>query len=194
MMHRFIQFSIVIIALLVSGCSQQLLRQTCVKLTPEVNYCLAPMLQTQTSDEQFLSQKISFIHGEKHHELLTQLELTTTKMTMVGLAPIGQALFTVTFDGDEVISQQNVLMGEDFKAEYLMAIMQLIYWPHEQVNPYFSQGEMRDIDCDQQRCSALFVNNEPAITIDYSNKNPWISEVTLHFPAANITLSISPLL
>ncbi|MCL1066220.1 DUF3261 domain-containing protein [Shewanella olleyana] len=193
-MHRVIHFSIVIIALLVSGCSQQLLRQTCVKLTPEVNYCLAPMLTTSASDEQILTQKISFTHGEKHHELLTQLELTPTTMTMVGLAPIGQALFTVTFDGDEVLSQQNVLMGEDFKAEYLMAIMQLIYWPHEQVNPYFSQGEMQEVDCDKARCSALIVNNNRAITIDYTHENPWVADVVLHFPAANITLTISPLL
>ncbi len=193
-MSRIIAFSVVILAMFVSGCSQQLQRQTCVKLTPEVNYCLAPMLQSPTNNEQLLSQKISFTHGEKHHELLTQLELNSTQMTLVGLAPIGQALFTVTFDGDEVISQQNVLMGEDFKAEYLMAIMQLIYWPHEQVNPYFNQGEMHDIDCTKQRCSALIVNDQQAITIDYSNTNPWLAEVILHFPAANITLSISPLL
>lgn len=193
-MHRVLQLAMVIITLFISGCSQQLLRQTCVKLTPEVNYCLAPMLSSTANSEQVLSQKISFTHGEKHHELLTQLELSPSKMTMVGLAPIGQALFTVTFDGDEVLSEQNVLMGEDFKAEYLMAIMQLIYWPHEQVNPYFSQGEMLDIDCDKKRCSALIVNSKQAITIDYSNVDPWVADVILHFPAANITLTISPLL
>ncbi|MFC1518471.1 DUF3261 domain-containing protein [Pseudomonadota bacterium] len=203
----------IIAVLLVSGCSQQLQRQTCVLLTPQVNYCLAPLmtlsdqeLAPQNSQQQ-LTQKISFTHGDKHHELLTQLELSPEMMTMVGLAPLGQALFTVTYDGETVVSQQNVLMGDDFKAEYLMAIMQLIYRPHQQVNPYFSQGQMQDVACeadnysdknrddnrDNGKCSALIVDNEAAIQISYSDLNPWIAEVILRFPAANITLSISPL-
>ncbi|KPZ69605.1 MULTISPECIES: DUF3261 domain-containing protein [unclassified Shewanella] len=184
----------ILLVMLTTGCSHQLQRQTCVKLTPEVNYCLAPLLQNSSNSEQVLSQKISFTHGEKHHELLTELALDTSEMTLVGLAPIGQPLFTVTYNGDEVLSQQNVLMGEDFKAEYLMAIMQLIYWPHEQVNGYLNQGEMIDFDCQQPRCSALMVNKKHAITIDYSDVNPWKSNVSLHFPAANITLVITPLL
>ena len=197
----------ILLLLLLAGCSHQLQRQTCVLLTPEVNYCLAPLvtaselgLQPESSSiDHQLTQKISFTHGDKHHELLTQLELSSEMMTMVGLAPLGQALFTITYDGEAVISKQNMLMGDEFKAEYLMAIMQLIYRPHPQVNPYFSQGQMQDIDCkvdgnnDSARCSALIVKGEPAIHISYSKLDPWAADVILRFPTANISLSISPL-
>ena len=192
--------------LLLSGCSQTLTRQTCVTLAPEVSYCLAPInQQVLGSDRQTISamQKASINTQASQHELLTQLELNQQQLTLVGLAPLGQALFTLNYDGHNLISEQSQLLGKQFKAEYLLAIMQLIYWPDNSVNQYLQGAKISNYDCDAALCRGVFFaknnpnyqadNQQAFITIRYSDLAHWQAEVELNIPAANFQLNISPL-
>lgn len=153
-----------------TGCSELLFRQTCVALTKDTRYCLAPLphnfapaadkplteptakpadisspqteSKTGGSSPQSFSQKVSIKVGDESHELLTQLELEGERMTLVGLAPLGQALFTLVYDGNTLRSEQSVLLGDSFKAEYLMAMMQLIYWPEQSIRAHLEGGHL----------------------------------------------------
>lgn len=159
-----------------TGCSELLFRQTCVGLAKDMRYCLAPLphdfapttdkpltkptakpaiisspqteSQTGLSSPQSFSQKVSIKVGEESHELLTQLELEGERMTLVGLAPLGQALFTLVYDGNTLSSEQSVLLGDSFKAEYLMAMMQLIYWPEQSIRAHLEGGHLVTGLCD----------------------------------------------
>lgn len=155
-----------------TGCSELLFRQTCVGLAKDMRYCLAPLphdfapvtdkplakpaiisspqteSKTGLSSPQSFSQKVSIKVGEESHELLTQLELEGERMTLVGLAPLGQALFTLVYDGNTLSSEQNVLLGDSFKAEYLMAMMQLIYWPEQSIRAHLDGGNLVTGLCD----------------------------------------------
>ncbi|MGI2065881.1 DUF3261 domain-containing protein [Shewanella sp. MF08487] len=108
--------------------------------------------QANSQSEVFLpqsfSQKVSIKVADKSHELLTQVELEGDRMTLVGLAPLGQALFTLVYDGNTLSSEQSVLLGDSFKAEYLMAMMQLIYWPEQSVNAHLDGGHLVTGHCD----------------------------------------------
>ncbi|MGI2209811.1 DUF3261 domain-containing protein [Shewanella baltica] len=167
-----------------TGCSELLVRQTCVGLTKDMRYCLAPLphdfapptdkplthpriqpatesttkpaimasqqtdSNTGVSSPQSFSQKVSIKVGKESHELLTQLELEGERMTLVGLAPLGQALFTLVYDGNTLSSEQSVLLGDNFKAEYLMAMMQLIYWPEQSIRAHLEGGHLVTGLCD----------------------------------------------
>lgn len=167
-----------------TGCSELLFRQTCVGLTKDMRYCLAPLphdfapatdkpltqpriqpatesttkpaimasqqtdSNTGVSSPQSFSQKVSIRVGKESHELLTQLELEGERMTLVGLAPLGQALFTLVYDGNTLSSEQSVLLGDNFKAEYLMAMMQLIYWPEQSIRAHLEGGHLVTGLCD----------------------------------------------
>ncbi|MGI2193284.1 DUF3261 domain-containing protein [Shewanella baltica] len=167
-----------------TGCSELLFRQTCVGLTKDMRYCLAPLphdfapatdkpltqpriqpatesttkpaimasqqtdSNTGVSSPQSFSQKVSIKVGKESHELLTQLELEGERMTLVGLAPLGQALFTLVYDGNTLSSEQSVLLGDNFKAEYLMAMMQLIYWPEQSIRAHLEGGHLVTGLCD----------------------------------------------
>ena len=159
-----------------TGCSELLFRQTCVGLAKDMRYCLAPLphdfapttdkpltkptakpaiisspqteSQTGLSSPQSFSQKVSIKVGEESHELLTQLELEGERMTLVGLAPLGQALFTLVYDGNTLSSEQSVLLGDSFKAEYLMAMMQLFYWPEQSIRAHLEGGHLVTGLCD----------------------------------------------
>ncbi|GIU11342.1 MULTISPECIES: DUF3261 domain-containing protein [unclassified Shewanella] len=213
------------LCLLITACSQTLQRQTCVELAADVNYCLAPVSQQDLTDnKQAISatQKVSIETTDNQHELLSQLEITGQQLTLVGLAPLGQALFTLTYDGNTLISEQSQLLGDQFKAEYLLAIMQLIYWPDTSVNRHLQGAKVQSYPCDATLCRGLFFANnnakngtidsaadeQPIITIRYnrlddsnlsesslnkSNLDKWQADVNLNIPAANFKLSISPL-
>lgn len=162
--------ALLIASLGLTGCSELLFRQTCVGLAKDMRYCLAPLphdfapaadkpltkptakpadisspqteSKTGVSSPQSFSQKVSIKVGDKSHELLTQLELEDERMTLVGLAPLGQALFTLVYDGNTLSSEQSVLLGDNFKAEYLMAMMQLIYWPEQSIRAHLEGGHL----------------------------------------------------
>jgi hypothetical protein len=139
--------------------------------------------------------------------LLTQLELDPQQLTLVGLAPLGQPLFTLTFDGEKLISEQSTLLGEQFKAEYLLAIMQLIYWSEDSLNRHLQNGYIQGYNCDAAYCRKLFAakpsangmmknsaeDAQPIITIRYSQLDPWQANVELKIDAADFELIVSPL-
>jgi hypothetical protein len=208
---------LLICASLLGGCSQLLYRQTCVALATDVTYCLAPLPRqftqpiedsreddTEGQASRSLTQKISLSVGTDSHELLSQIEMDRQGMTLIGLAPLGQALFTLIFDGNTLSSQQSILLGDSFKAEYLMALLQLIYWPQEQLQPALQGGELVAGACPddlapERHCRDIYARGDgksrlaSLISIRYSEAEPWQSQVMLSIPQAALTLSISPI-
>lgn len=199
-------WAVVFSALLLSACSQLLQRQTCVALASEVNYCLAPLPAIWSDTPQSLTQKVSISVDNERHELLTQLELEGERMTLVGLAPLGQALFTLVYDGHTLSSEQSLLLGEQFKAEYLVAIMQLIYWPEASITPKLSGGTLSVNQCPEKPCRQIIAQAANATTgtaatpaimhIDYDRSAPqtlWQAHIKLTIPQAKFALTIEPI-
>lgn len=205
-----------LVLLATTGCSQLLLRQTCVGLSRNVNYCLAPLpIQAKelretpdapkpqraskaptkpTPESRSQTQKVSIEIDGKRHELLSELELSEQQLSVVGLAPLGQPLFDVRFDGNSLASEQSLLLGDNFRAEYLVALLQLIYWPEGQINAALAGGQLQEQACEQPRCRSLSSKDEGELVhISYSHPDPWRARITLNIPAAKLTLKITPL-
>ncbi|MCL1124593.1 DUF3261 domain-containing protein [Shewanella surugensis] len=211
--------SVLLLLLLLSACSQTFDRQTCVSLPQDSRYCLAP-LPNQTRS---LTQKISIKVGTQQHELMGQLDLTPNSLTLVGLAPLGQPLFTLVYNGKSLSSKQSILLGKQFKAEYLMAMLQLIYWPQAEVNQYLQGAKLKSfsqqvplcrsnnvniqagsitckegLQCNATLCKALYNTQKkppatPILQIQYSQLDPWGSKVELSIPEADFTLTMTPI-
>ncbi|QYK12632.1 DUF3261 domain-containing protein [Shewanella rhizosphaerae] len=178
-------------ALLLSACAHKLDRQTCMALAQGVDYCLAPLPDSApVSQSQLVKLKVK----QARHQLLSQLDLTPESLTLVGLAPLGQPLFTLSYDGQRLISEQSVLLGDQFKAEYLLGLLQLIYWQPEDVNHHLQGATLADYACDAAHCRRLYASDgETIMDIRYSRTSPWTAEVTLDFHQAQLTLNIQPL-
>ncbi|WP_299802735.1 DUF3261 domain-containing protein [uncultured Shewanella sp.] len=166
----------IISSLLLTACSHILQRQTCVELAQDVSYCLAPVAEhiaaprTAGLETSAISvtQKVSIETQDSQHELLSQLELDQQQLTLVGLAPLGQALFTLTYDDQTLVSEQSQLLGDQFQAEYLLAIMQLIYWPDASVNRHLQGAQIQPYKCDAPLCRGLFFTGND---VDNSSNN-----------------------
>ncbi|MEL4370111.1 DUF3261 domain-containing protein [Shewanella xiamenensis] len=154
---------------------------------------------------QSFSQKVSIKVGDKTHELLTQLELEGERMTLVGLAPLGQALFTLVYDGNTLSSEQSQLLGNEFKAEYLMAMMQLIYWPEQSIRSHLEGGSLVTGLCDAIPCRQFYSqdtlisyndNQTQVIQIRYQHQideTLWQAHINLTMPQAKFELEIQPI-
>lgn len=218
------------------GCSELLYRQTCVGFTKDMRYCLAPLPQhfgpatdkpltkpqanapkiqgnsqqgdskAGVSSPQSFSQKVSIKVGDNTHELLTQLELEGERMTLVGLAPLGQALFTLVYDGNTLSSEQSQLLGNEFKAEYLMAMMQLIYWPEQSIRSHLEGGSLVTGLCDAIPCRQFYSQDgtqndsdtqlTQVIQIRYQHQTDdtlWQAHINLTMPQAKFELEIQPI-
>jgi hypothetical protein len=177
------------------GCSQQLQRQTCVALADKINYCLAPVANTMANTS--ISQQVTFSRNGVSHQLITELQIDDNSMTLVGLAPLGQALFSIVYDGQSLISQQSSLLGDQFKAEYLMAIMQLVYWPSETVNNQLSAGVWQTQTCGTKLCSQLIDTDtsQPVtiISVEYSQHKPWLANIAIEIKQADVNIMIQTL-
>ncbi len=190
---------LVCLSLLVSACSQTLQRQTCVALAKNVTYCLAPI--PANSQVRSVTQQVAIHVNDSRHELLTQLELDREQLTLVGLAPLGQALFTLVFDGTELQSQQSMLLGDEFKAEYLLALIQLIYWPEEDVNAHLQGAKLTSPECDAPQCRRIYASGsdtkdnqqESILKIRFNKSDPWMAEVELAISQAKFELKITPI-
>ena len=154
---------------------------------------------------QSFSQKVSIKVGDNTHELLTQLELEGERMTLVGLAPLGQALFTLVYDGNTLSSEQSQLLGNEFKAEYLMAMMQLIYWPEQSIRSHLEGGSLVTGLCDAIPCRQFYSqdtlisyndNQTQVIQIRYQHQideTLWQAHINLTMPQAKFELEIQPI-
>ncbi len=185
---QYLLLSLLVLAL--SGCAQQLNRQTCMSLAKEVDYCLAPLINMEQSQTQQVNLEVN---GQRH-QLMSQLELSPEQMTLVGLAPLGQALFTLTYDGHSLNSEQSRLLGDEFKAEYLLGLLQLAYWPEEEINRHLQGGKLERHFCAKANRRVLYAEDKTeVITISYSQAAIWQAQVTIEIPQAKLTLKITPI-
>ncbi|MCH1919512.1 DUF3261 domain-containing protein [Shewanella sp. A3A] len=182
--------------LLLSGCqSLQQSSDNCVALSEQVQQCLAPLPWSASGQPLVteLLQQLSVDRADSHHELTSSLEFTPTQMTVVGIAPLGQALFTVQYDGSTLTSQQSLLLGDNFRPDYLMAMLQLIYWPQTMLDKSITGAKLSEGRCDEQRCRRLTRGNQLIAEIRYQQPDAWHSAVVLHLPIAKLQLTIQPL-
>lgn len=182
--------------LLLGGCqSMQHSSDTCVALGEQVQQCLAPLPWQASAQPPVaeLLQQLSVDRADSHHELTSSLEFTPTQMTVVGLAPLGQALFTVQYDGSTLTSQQSMLLGDNFRPDYLMAMLQLIYWPQAMLDKSITGAKLSESRCDGQRCRRLTRGKQLIAEIRYQQQDTWHSPLVLHLPNAKLQLTIQPL-
>lgn len=180
----------------ISGCqSRQSWQQTCVPLAATANYCLAPLPWQQhlTAIPADMAQQVRFEHKGKAQELLVQLQFSPSSEIMVGLAPLGQSLFTLRYDGNTLVSEHSVLLSGGFRGDYLMAIQQLVYWPTAMVQQAIPSAAVRDFRCQQHYCRELTINGKILVSIHYTQTPSWLSPATVELPDADVRLTLQPM-
>ncbi|MEQ1527892.1 MAG: DUF3261 domain-containing protein [Methylococcales bacterium] len=74
-------------------------------------------------------QQLTAIWGERTESLVVVLELDAKHIAMAGLSNDGLSLFSLSYDAKTVVSDKSPLLPDSVKPEWMIADLQLVYWP-----------------------------------------------------------------
>ncbi len=141
-------------------------------------------------------QQITAVWADGQESLLAVLELDAQHIAMAGLSNDGLSLFNLTYDGRTVVSDKSPLLPESVKPEFILADLQLVYWPIDLLQKNLPAGWRLEQN-DKKRL--LTVRNNKQIEVNYLSPDPvWPKIVELvnfhyHYRLHIKTLSYDPL-
>jgi hypothetical protein len=107
---------------LLTGCS--LLSRSDIAKQP----LLMPMA-SPAGPARHIVQQITVLWPNGKETLLCVLELDKQHIAMAGLTNDGVSLFNLTYDGITIVSDKSPLLPDSAAPEFIIADLQLIYWP-----------------------------------------------------------------
>jgi hypothetical protein len=86
------------------------------------------------------SQLLNADYGGQKGQIPVELEVLGGRLTLVGLAGVGPPLFTIRFDGREILSEHKTLGAKLLPPEQILADVMLVYWPRSAWLPRLPPG------------------------------------------------------
>ena len=138
-----------------------------------------------------LTQSVLIKHNNQQHQFISKLEISDKSFKMVGVTPIGLKLFSIYSNGNSFVFETNQIAGSDLNIKYLLADLQLTYWPVEKLNQRLlaSSAVIKSDGHSRQ----LLRNNEIIIDIQFNNKSRWEKQINFKHLKRNYTVHIQTL-
>lgn len=120
-------------------------------------------------------QKIEARYGEKGGTFISVLEVTPEKMTVLAATPTGQRMFTLQLSETGTLDfDPGILQSMGIRPEYIIADIQLIFWPPDAVRDALRESKLTLRVTDTPRVKReVLLDGRPVLDIEYSDKNPW---------------------
>lgn len=90
---------------------------------------LAPLAPDTLGASVQARQEVIATRGGEQHSLQVALKVDAASLTMIGLSPLGQRLFTLTWDGQDARLVTHIENLEGIDPEWILADLQMTYWP-----------------------------------------------------------------
>lgn len=136
-----------------------------------------------------ISQVVEIAHDGESHRLLAELELNERQLIIVGLSSLGMRLFTLDYNAQNLSFSSSAMLPADFKPHYLLADIQLIYWPLAALQQQFENSGISIREEDEHRL--YYRGGTKIIDIYFERGTGWASTVHLHHLERNYTLHIN---
>lgn len=78
-----------------------------------------------------LSQLVTGEYGDQTYQLRYEVEITPSRLAIVGLSPLGITLFTLVHENDELTVETHTGDGAAFDPRYTLFDLYLTHWPLE---------------------------------------------------------------
>jgi hypothetical protein len=122
-------------------------------------------------------QQIDAVWADRQESLLAVLELDARHIAMAGLSNDGLSLFNLTYDGNAVVSEKSPLLPESVKPEFIIADLQLVYWPIAELQKILP-AEWRLEEVGKKRL--LTIRGKKQVEVNYLSPDPvWPKAVEL---------------
>jgi hypothetical protein len=144
--------------------------------------CMADTLETMPIAKPLgparrIVQQIDAVWAERQASLLAVLELDARHIAMAGLSNDGLSLFNLSYDGHSIESDKSPLLPEQVAPEFIVADLQLAYWPIAELQKILPAGWQLQQDGGKR---ILTVGNAKQVEINYLSPDPvWPKAVEL---------------
>lgn len=98
-----------------------------VRLAHAADYILLP--SAVFNDTRVMTQRVTLAYQGRQHIFLAQIELTPQGLVLVAMSELGQTLFSLQYTHNELHAETAGFVPQMFEPKYLLADLQLIYWP-----------------------------------------------------------------
>ena len=110
-------------------------------------------------------QQITAQWPDRKETMLCVLELDKQRIAIAGLTNDGLSLFNLTYDGNTIISDKNPLLPDSVAPEFIIADLQLVYWPVAVLQKSLHGSSWRlEVDSSHRR---LYYQGNKTVEVNY---------------------------
>ena len=160
--------------------------------TTPVSQALIMPLAPPTAPARRVEQKIT-AHWQQDQQatLLAVLELDKQHIAMAGLSTDGVSLFSVEYDGQQLSVDKSPLLTAEVKPEFMIADMQLIYWPAAELQKILPDPWRLVVSPGQRE---LYYQEQKIASVHYlSPQHDWAKQVEFYNHRYHYQLQITTL-
>lgn len=201
---KLLSFLVVLALLPLAGCDPPLISKRTIERVEPVEIAkdayFKPLPLTDTKLAGSFNQTITIAVGEDHHTFLSQLEVDSQHLTMVGLATFGARIFTLKYDGERVDFATIPQVAAVLKPEHLLAEFQLASWPlapiaeqmaHTPPRSYWFTAPRKLEITESPGNRSIYFGGLKVINIDYKDGEDGSKEIVFHNLDRGYTLYIT---
>lgn len=138
-----------------------------------------------------LTQSVKIQYEDKQYDFIARMEIADQSFKMVGITSVGIKLFSIDSADNYYEFETTSLIGKELNLTYLLADLQLAYWPVNMLNLQLQKDNaFIEINPKQRLISK---NNKVIIDIQYSNSNHWNKNITFKHLQRNYSVIINTL-
>lgn len=178
---------IILLAILVAACGSTEVRtqQMSIGIAQGVNLFLPRASELTESFN--ATQAITAEYEDRSYSFEAHIEARPGKLTIVALGPLGAALFSITYDGTELVASGSP-QAQRINAEYVLADVLLAHWDIDWLNLRIEGATVATSRAGDER----FVTQQDnlLIGISYESADPWGGTAQLTHLERHYTLRI----
>lgn len=131
-----------------------------------------PLVAPGVAAPQSARQRLRAMVGDREIVLDCVVEVAAGKVTVVGLLPAGNRVFSVRYDGARVEQERTPQVPAQLRPEQLLADLQLAFWPAESLHDAFRGGPWKLTQPDA-RTRRLLRDGRLVAEVHYADGDPW---------------------
>ena len=162
-------------ALVCTGCSLVSTLDNNITIAPDLKFHLCSPEQLGKSF--FASYAIDVTYKGDSHKFLAQAEVDPERAVIAGLTPFGNRIFLLTTVDGKVRYEPSPLFKVPVKPQFVMANLQLIFWPQDVLQNHITQGLLVEDRTGKGLIRKIYCREQECIRIHYSNSSPWRGQI-----------------
>jgi len=199
MLNKYIYTLVFFVLLITSGCTslqpekippeKAPASSTKILINKNLNFLLLPAFAIKKPLS--LTQTVQIKYADKQYDFIAQIEIADHSFKMVGLTNMGIKLFSIISTENYYDFKKSPLLGDEINLTYLLADLQLTYWPLNQLNKQLQLNNALIETRSQQRL--ILHRDKPIIDIQFSNTDHWNTNITFTHLQRNYSVTINTL-